>query len=55
MTDSQRVLDAAAIVSIPSALVSFFADTLPIIQWCAGAGAVIVSALAIYKHFEKND
>jgi hypothetical protein len=48
-----KVLDVAAAVSVPSALVAWFADTLPIIQWCAGLLAIVVSVLAIYRHFSR--
>jgi hypothetical protein len=51
--NEQRVLDVAAVISVPSALVAWFADTLPVIQWCAGFLAIVVSALAIYRHFIK--
>jgi hypothetical protein len=50
---STRALDTAAAVTVPSALISWFIDTLPIVQWTAGAVAIVVGILAVYRHFKK--
>jgi len=44
----------AATVAVPSALVSWFADTLPIVQWCAGALAIVVSVLALIRMLQRK-
>lgn len=51
--NSAKNLEIAAGVSVPSALIAWFAETLPVIQWAAGALAIVVSALAIWKHLRK--
>lgn len=47
MSASQRIANVALGVSWPSVFVSFFAATLPIVQWTAGVLAGIASAYAI--------
>lgn len=42
--DIQRAVVPAA-VSGGSATVSFFASTLPVVQWCAGAVAIVSGLL----------
>lgn len=39
-----------AVITGSGALIAWFADTLPIVQWCAGAVAVIVGVLTIIKN-----
>lgn len=46
--------DVAAGISVPSAFVSWFAGTLPILQWLAAAIAILVGGLAIWKHFRRG-
>lgn len=45
---SQAVSKAVtpAVISGGSAGISFFAETLPIVQWCAGAIAIVSGVLA---------
>lgn len=50
MTAPQRVADAAAAVSFPAWLISLAADTLPLIQWLAGAVAITAGVFAIVVH-----
>jgi hypothetical protein len=50
---SAKQLDIAAGVSVPAWLISLAAETLPLIQWLAGLFAIIVSGLAIYRHFKR--
>lgn len=47
-------LPTATVISVPSAVVSFFANTLPIVQWTAGILAAVVAAIAIYKFIEER-
>lgn len=47
-------ITVAAAVTVPSALVAWFADTLPFLQWCAAALAIVVSAVALYKTFKRK-
>lgn len=53
MSPTTEIELKAASVAVPSALVAWFADTLPIVQWCAGALAIVVSVLAIIKFFRR--
>lgn len=39
----------AASIAVPGALVAWFAETLPVVQWWAGAGAIVVSVLAVIR------
>lgn len=47
MNTPQRIANVALGVSWPSVFVSFFAATLPIVQWTAAVLAGIASAYAI--------
>lgn len=38
----------AGVVSGSSALISFFASTLPVVQWIAASVAIVVGLIAIY-------
>ncbi len=49
----QRAADAAAAVSIPAWLVSLAAQTLPLIQWLAGAVAIVAGIFAIAVHVRR--
>lgn len=47
MNTPQRIANLALGVSWPSVAVSFFAATLPIVQWAAGVLAAVASGYAI--------
>lgn len=53
-TNGTRVVDVMAGVSVPSWLLSIVVDTLPIVQWIAGAVAIVAGSLAIYRHFRRD-
>jgi len=44
--DLEPKIELNAIVSVSGAFVSWFANTLPVMQWCAAAAAVFSGVLA---------
>jgi hypothetical protein len=50
---TEKVADAAAVVSVPSAIVSFAADALPLMQFGAAVVAIVAGVFAIIVHWKK--
>jgi hypothetical protein len=48
---ARHALEIGATVSVPSAFVAWFAETLPVVQWLAAGVAITVGLLALWKHF----
>lgn len=47
----QKQLAAAFGVSAPAAVVAWFAETLPMLQWGAAAVAITVGLHALYRYY----
>jgi hypothetical protein len=52
MTD-HTVLKAAS-VAVPAAAFSWFADTLPVMQWFAAVAAILAATIGIYRAVRKK-